>query len=858
MLAAAAVVSLVLLGYTAFNLRLNTSHTAMLSGDLPFWKRYEAFADVFPIVDEALFVVVDAETPLRVREATSALATRLQQRPEVFRSVYVPGGGPFFERNALLYLTVDEIEALTDRMAAIQPLLEELSRDRNLAGLARLMRQAVDMAQQGPDAVVDLTAVFDSVSQAAAAVLEGNPRPISWTEMLMRRSIPAESSRRLIVLDPALDYGSLLPARRAIATVRDAARELALTPEEGVTVRITGNPALNYEEMLVVSRDALLAALGSFVGVGGVLFLALRSGRLMAAVLVALLTGLIWTAAFAAFAVGHLNLASVSFAVLFIGLGVDFGIHLSMRYAELMRGGSAHLEALAESARGVGSSLVLCALTTMIGFYVFVPTDYRAIGELGLISGTGMPISLVCTLTLMPAMLSLRAPVASTAGRPAPRWFRTALIGLALRHARAVRLGALGLGLLSLLALPRLEFDHNVVRIRDPSTESVQTFQDLLSESHTSPWTIDAVAPDLDSADALARRLRQLDFVERAITLRDYVPSDQEEKLELLGDLALFVPTPVDFTTPQPSPGVAVQVAALKALRATLEAPWLTEGDAARSESARRALALMDRLVRRLEDIEGREAVVSGFERSLLDTLPAALDQLYGALEPGPVALEDLPADLVARMVASDGRARIQVLPSRDLSDNAELARFVDGVQAELPDATGSAVSLLEWARATARSFRQALVAAIAAVATVVWILWRRASDVLLVLAPLVLAALLTAATAFLVGIAFNFVNVIVIPLLLGIGVDSGIHLVHRHRLAGAGPLGEAGAEVLLSSSTAQAVFFSAITTMLSFGSLALSDHPGIRSMGQLLLIGIFLTLACNLVVLPALLARRS
>jgi predicted RND superfamily exporter protein len=126
------------------------------------------------------------------------------------------------------------------------------------------------------------------------------------------------------------------------------------------------------------------------------------------------------------------------------------------------------------------------------------------------------------------------------------------------------------------------------------------------------------------------------------------------------------------------------------------------------------------------------------------------------------------------------------------------------------------------------------------------------------VLAPLSLAAVATVAIAVLADIQFNFANVVVLPLLLGIGVDSGIHLVHRHRVA----LEEGTAGVpereLLETSTAQAVFFSALTTMVSFGSLALSRHVGFASMGQLLLIGVVVMLVANLVVLPAILAVRG
>jgi predicted RND superfamily exporter protein len=250
--------------------------------------------------------------------------------------------------------------------------------------------------------------------------------------------------------------------------------------------------------------------------------------------------------------------------------------------------------------------------------------------------------------------------------------------------------------------------------------------------------------------------------------------------------------------------------------------------------------------------------MLEDFESSLLGSLPDQLERLWGALEPDQVELETLPAELVERMLAADGRARIEVLPREDLGENAALVAFVDGVREAAPQATGSAVAVLEWARAVVRSFQQALTGAFVAVALVVWLLWRRGRDLLLVLAPLVLAAVLTGAAAVILGIRFNFANVLVLPLLLGVGVDSGIHLVHRHRVLEAGAAAGSAGRVLLGSSTAQAVFFSALTTMGSFGSLVFATHRGFSSLGQLLLIGVTLTLACNLLVLPALIAGTS
>jgi hopanoid biosynthesis associated RND transporter like protein HpnN len=862
-LAAVALVTVGLGGYAATHLGINTYFAAVLDDDLPFWQDYNEFGKVFPILDEALLVVIDAETPRRAQDAADALAARLAEQTELFRGVYVPGGGEFFEKHALLYLSVDELQDLADQLAGVQPILAEITRDRSLRNMANVLRQGIEHARTHPGAVGDMSAVFDSLSVAAAAVLEGRPRATSWTELLIERTLPGDRARRLVVLDPSYDYERLLPGRRAMLAVRTAADELGLDERAGVDVRITGNVALNTEEMVVVAWQSAYAAVGCFLLVGAVLFVALRSWRVAIAILAALLVGLVATAAFAALAVGKLNVVSVAFAVLFIGLGVDFGIHLGMRFAERVRDGDDVARALAETCRSVGGSLILCALTTAIGFYVFIPTDYRAVAELGLISGTGMLISLASSLTVMPAILATTTGSVGRAWRGAP-WFERVLVGIAVRHPRNVRIAAAVLAvpaaaaLYSVISDPDRHFDHNVVKLRDPSTESVQAFEDLLSASDTSPWTIDVMAPDLARAVATAERLRELEVVERAITLRDWVPTEQEDKLETLADMAMFVPpTPSGATAP--AAPVADQIEALRALQEALRSPWLHDGDPQRAASAERAAGYLERFLARLQTVDEKRQELDQFEQSLTGSLPRQMKRLWQAIDADEVELADLPDDLASRFVAPDGRARVQVLASGYLGDLDAFARFVEGVQAVAPHATGSAVSLLYWGRVVVESFLEALGLAVLSVALLLWLLWRRIADMAFVLLPLLLAMSLTAATAFALGIDFNFGNVLVLPLLLGVGVDSGIHLVHRHRVARGREMESAAPEVeLLGTSTAQAVLFSALTTMGSFGTLALSTHPGLASLGQLLLIGVIYTLICNLIVLPALIARKA
>ena len=454
----------------------------------------------------------------------------------------MPGGGPFFERYGLLYRSLEDLEDFSDQLAQVQPLIAELERGGTIADLVGLVRGGLDQVGKAGPGPEDWSAVLDRIGSATVEVYDEYPLSVSWEDLLLRGSALEVSTRRVIVVEPVLDFDSLLAAGGAIAEIREAAQELGLTPERGVRVRITGNPALNYEEMLGMAWDVGWTGLLSFAGVALVLWLAFRSKRLVTAALITLVVGLVWTTAFAAAAVGHINLISICFTVLFIGLGVDFAIHHGMNYLELRRRGDDHAAALRGATESCGTSLVLCTLTTTIGFYAFVPTDYRGVAELGLIAGTGMIVILLQTLTLLPALMTLGLQPSDTERLRAAR--RRHIPGAAWLHAHPrgvlVVSGLLALG--SLALVPRLRFDPNVVRMRNSETESVEAFNELLADRDiASPWTIDWIAPDLEAAVAKAQEVRELDVVKRALTLADFVPDDQPEKLEILADLELML-----------------------------------------------------------------------------------------------------------------------------------------------------------------------------------------------------------------------------------------------------------------------------------------------------------------------------
>jgi hopanoid biosynthesis associated RND transporter like protein HpnN len=836
---------------TALHLHVRGDTEYLLSQELPFKQSERRYQEAFPLLYENLFVVIDAVTPERAGEAASALAERMQDRPHFFRGAFLPGGGDFFEQHAFLYLEREELEDLADRLAQVQPYLAELSRDGSLRGLASMLGRGTRAVRDGEVAPANLEPIFEGLGEAVEAQLAGRSYHLSWAEMLQEGSIEGNPRRRFLLVQPVLDVTDIQPAKGAIQEIRRLARNLGLTAGNGVSVRITGDVALSDEEIGLVKSQAAAAALGSLMLVSLVLAVGLRSLRMIAAVIATLLVGLALNLGFTTVAVGHLNMISAAFAVLFIGLGVELEIHFAMRYQELLARGRGHATALYETAGDVGSSLFLTAAATAIGFFSFIPTHFVGVAELGLISGAGILIGFLCTMTLLPALLSLGPPPAPD---PAPRtfaWTTRQLAELPVRYPRAVRWTALALALGTVFVLPRVRFDNNPLNVRDPSAESVQTFMDLLEgTTTTSPWTVNAVAPDVASADALAERLRGLDVVGRVVTLADFIPSEQQEKLGIIEDVATFLaPLPgPDGRVPPPTP--QGQIEALATLEVEI-GRLLEEGVA--PELAPAAAHLRDGLRRYRElvaTLPDPEPSLAALQGSVLGALPEQLRILSRALEAGEVTLENLPDALVERMLAADGRVRLEIFPRQDLADHAALAAFVDGVRTVVPDVAGSASEILESGRAVERALTQALLTALGAMTLVLLLVWRRVLDTALVVAPLLLAAAFTVGAAVLLRIPFNFADVIVLPLLIGIGVDAAIHMVHRARATG-------GAGNLLTTSTARAIAYGSATNVASFGTMGLASHLGLATMGQLLTVGVILTLVCNLVVLPALLDLR-
>ncbi|HVU21517.1 MAG TPA: MMPL family transporter [Rhizomicrobium sp.] len=821
--------------YTATHFKMDTDSEKLISPKLDWRKREARFDALFPQQSNLILVVIDGATPELAGRAQALLADRLGAQKKLFPIVRQPGGGDFFLKNGLLFFSQAEVKKTTQQLIAAQPFLAGLAADPSLRGVMDSLSTALMGVQHGQATLEQLDKPISAFGDTLGAVADGRQTYLSWSSLVTGTTDPSRR-RSFIEVQPALNFDALSPGAAASDAIRAAARDLKLTPDNGVRVRLTGPVPLSDEEFATLAERADLMGIVMLLAVTLTLWLAVKSFRIIACILAALFTGLALTMGIGLAVVGVFNIISIAFVALFVGLGVDFGIQYCVRYRAERHVARDLMPALVRAGHGVGKPLALAAAATAAGFFSFLPTKYVGVAELGLIAGIGMVVAFVLAITMLPALMMLIGPH----GEAEDVGFRSlAPVDRFLRNKRRFVLTlAAAAGLASLVSIPFLHFDFDPLHLRSAKVESVSTLYDLMKDPQTSPNTIDVLARSLDQADALGARLSTLPEVGQVLTLKSFVPEDQPPKLALISDASFLLDAAINPFVVKPQPSDTEVVASLtdtaKALRAA--------AGAAPSQAGRDALRLasiLDRLA------GGEPSTRERATRALIPGLQWLLHQLQMSLQAAPVSLNSMPADFVRDWVAPDGTARIQVFPKDTSGTDESLRKFGAAVTRVVPDATGAPLSIRHSGDTIMGAFLQAGLWAFVAITILLFIVLRRTRDVLLTLIPLFLSGLLTLGTCVLIGLQLNFANVIALPLLLGIGVAFDIYFVVAWR---------AGAQNLLQSSLTRAVIFSALTTASGFGTLWLSSHPGTASMGELLMISLGWTLITTLFFLPALL----
>jgi hopanoid biosynthesis associated RND transporter like protein HpnN len=578
--------------------------------------------------------------------------------------------------------------------------------------------------------------------------------------------------------------------------------------------------------------------IGTVLVVLFILWLALRSPKIISAVFVTLFIGLSITTAVGLMMVGSLNLLSIAFAVLFVGLGVDFGIQYSVRYrSERFKSNDLQV-ALEQAANYVAVPLSLAAMATAAGFLSFLPTDYKGVSELGEIAGLGMAVAFLTSITVLPALLSLLNPPGEK--EPVGYAFLAPVDHFLEKHRVAIIVGTLLIAVAGLPLLYFLRFDFNPINLRSAKVESIATFLDLRKDPNTGANAINVMTNSDADAKKIEARLEQLPEVLRVMSLESFVPDDQPAKLKLIAQGAKVLNPALNPDSIDAAPSDAENV---EALNGSVESLRKAAGDdkGPGAVASRRLADALSKLA------ASNEAMRNKVQAVFVTPLKVMIDQLKNSLQAQPVSLKTLPPELVSSWKTKDGLQRVEALPRGDPNDNDTLRKFAGAVLAAEPNAIGGPVSILKSGDTVVKAFIHAGLWALVVISVLLWLALRRVTDVLLTLVPLLVAGTVTLEICVLIGLPLNFANIVALPLLLGVGVAFKIYYVTAWR---------AGRTNLLQSSLTRAIFFSAMTTATAFGSLWLSSHPGTASMGKLLALSLVTTLAAVLLFQPALMGK--
>lgn len=832
---------------TSKKLDITTDTTKMFSTKMPWKQRSDWMGKNFPNREGILVAIIEAKIPEERELSAEILVNQLNQDKKHFYFASSPENNPFLVKNGLMFLDPPVLDQTLNTIIRAQPFLSSLAADTSARGLFDTLGMVVEGIKENQ---VDLEQYKNELNGFAKTLEKASQRdfePFSWEKSLSGELSSLAGRYQIVVAKPKMDLTSLQPSGEAVASLKKAISSISYVQRGDVKIHITGDAKINDEEFSTVMDGMVLGLFASFVLVAGWLFLAVKTWRIILPILYVLLIGLILTTGFASIAVGTLNLISVSFAILFVSIAVDFAIQFSVRFRgqDIQADDNTNkrqltLLALSKTGYDTGHQIFTASVAAAAGFLAFTPTNFVGVKQLGLIAGTGMIIALICTLTLLPAMLTILQPkiVQAMAGFP-----RLKSLDNKFRHYRwyilAVYAVIAVIGIFFLVD-QKVSFDADPFHTKDTHSEGMKALQLLMNDPNTNPYTADVMAKSPEEAKKLVDQIGQLSSVQNVIWLGSFVPEDQKIKIPMIRDAASVLLNTLSNTSIKSRPSALELRQSMQKMLDKLNSVQ----NILTSDSPLERIRLALQKIVNMSDND-----LMKINDDLVRFLGFQLHHLEIMLTPSAVSLTDVPKELANEYRTKDGLYRIEIYPKGTNLDNEQIATFVKQIRSVAPEAAGTSVDIIESANTVVHAFIIAAVMAIITLAIIIFIALRRILDMCLVLMPLILSGLMTIIVIVLIDQPLNFANIITLPLLLGVGVSFNIYFVMNWREGLSNPL---------SSPTARAVLFSALTTGTAFGSLAASAHPGTASMGLLLLISLGCTLVATLIFVPALLPKRD
>lgn len=789
------------------------SHLVKPAANLGWNQDNEYFKESFPDLQQTAIVVISGKDADAVTQTTKNLADAFTASGQ-YQSVFAPTVDEFLQHRLLYFLSVDKLEQWLNGAEFNYGSLLRIADDANLSNAVFSL---ADFIEANPGLQLPIT--LDSLVNSLVA----EKLHLQGYYPLVDPNI--EKHIQLVLIKGHQDFNKQLPNAEIIASIRQIIKTEGL--DEGVEAHLTGEVALADEELRAGLNGIGIATSISLLLLGIIMVIGIRSSSIIVAIFAMLVIGVSLTLGFATLAVGSFNTLSMIFVVMFFGLGVDFAVHFSLRFQVGLQHQLISTSLLATT-KDLLPALVLCTATSMLAFLSFVPTAYLGLAELGIISAGGMVIALFLTMTLLPAWFTLWQPTGIST-QPRGNLFPQMKI-------RWLGYTVIPLGLIAALIAKDLTFDYNVLAMRDENSEATQTLLKLQEANLVTDYSISVIADTGAAANRLKQDLTNLSLVGDVTTPLDFLPSDQLRKQALLKETADLYAT---IETVFPGETDVLLEPAIAYFRSSLN----------RVDTETRSQ--YEPLLRALDSIAENPAYHTRINKNLYDQLQSSLKQLDQMLTARPFALDDIPLAFKRRLITDKNQFLVSVQPKNKLNSRIETDRFIEQVTTVAPNTAGR--TIVEWGvgDVVVKAFQKAASLTFLGVLILLVAYFRSFIYAVVVLIPIALSVLFTLAICQLSGLTLNMANILVIPLIIGLGVDAGIHVVHRHRQT---DTGDSDDSTQLSYSTSKAVLISALTTIGTFFSLSFSLHKGAASVGLLLTIAISIMLLVTFTILPALL----
>ena len=855
-------------------LNFKTDQNDLVAADLEYNQRYLDFLDEFGDL-EFLYVVIETGADQQAALAAARDARERIERLDEHVDKAVHRIPPEAMRYGILHREPEELASLSKTLAENRDLLGQLGKTSRLEDLFGFFSSLLDPEtidrrfsgkaeeSDGVDAAATALALLEDSLKATRDAIEGRKGTSLSSRLeerqpgtLQERGYLATANEKYLLIEilPKKDTSTLELIREPLIEIRKVLKEVG-NDYPLVKMGLTGRPVLQADEMMTTDKDMKLATLAAFGGVLLLFVIFFRRLRRPLLCIVTLAVAILLTFALTSMTIGYLTLLSIVFAAMLVGLGIDFGIHFTARYQEELARGSSVPEAVRKTIETTGHAIVVGGITTSAAFYMTLFVDFQGLRELGFIAGSGVLICLFSMITLLPALILLFEGAPGKA--PSVHAIRIPLLELPARRPIPVIAISAALTIGGLFCLEGLPYNPNLLELQNPKLVSVEYERLLIEDSDFSTWYAAFIARDLDDVLAKKQALDALPdkIVSKTESVLGYIPTGQKNKIEqlktvreVLGEIEI--------------PGASGDVD-LPALRESLErlqenlfglADTISQAaEEAAGKFAGRLLAAADGAGEIIELLSGAAlpgAVkkLGSFQQAWIGDLNGLLKSLRSALlEEKPISPGNLPDILRKRFVSHDGdRFIVYAYANEDLWQEDSMKRFITAMRKIDPEVTGAPVQVHESAGRMREGFEKAALYSYGIVLLFLLLELRSLRLTLLAMVPLTIGLLWLLELLPLLGLDFNLANFFALPILIGCGVDGGVHIVHRFR--------ETQSASTIGRTTAAAVTLSFLTTIIGFGAMATASHRGVASLGLMMIAGLGCVLAATVFLLPALL----